>query len=396
MTKKDVTLFYGLILAVYSIGFVPMSAFSSLYLLDAGFSNGNVGVLLAVGSLLSVALQPVVGILIDKNKRFTSKKLLLILGTLIVLLGILLISIPNKSFATNALIYGTLIMLLMLGQPFMNSLGIESIINGYNINLGRGRSIGSLGYAIGSFGFGMISVLAGPKSVPIAFSLAFLVFLILLYLYPDGDEGVKSFAEKRIEMGNPFIFLTKYKRFSVILVGLIFIYFSHSLINVFALQIVVPKGGTSGDMGMASAIAAGCELITAFIFTWYMSKIKLNNIIKISGIFFTLKTLFSLLAATVPQFLLIQGFQMFGWGFMSVGIVYYVNELVGDEDIAQGQAYAGMSMTIANVLATSIGGNIIDMYGVNRMLIVGTMAAVLGTVILYFSVNDVKRGLGYS
>ena len=87
---------------------------------------------------------------------------------------------------------------------------------------------------------------------------------------------------------------------------------------------------------------------------------------------------------------------MFGWGFMSVGIVYYVNELVGGEDIAQGQAYAGMSMTIANVLATSIGGNIIDMYGVNRMLIVGTMAAVLGTVILYFSVNDVKRGLGYS
>lgn len=68
MSKKNVTLYYGLIMAVYSIAYVTMSAFSSVYLLDVGFTNGNVGVLLAIGSLLSVLLQPVVGSLIDRNE----------------------------------------------------------------------------------------------------------------------------------------------------------------------------------------------------------------------------------------------------------------------------------------------------------------------------------------
>lgn len=42
--KKNVTLYYGLIMAVYSVGFVTMSAFSSVYLLDAGLSNAGVGI----------------------------------------------------------------------------------------------------------------------------------------------------------------------------------------------------------------------------------------------------------------------------------------------------------------------------------------------------------------
>jgi len=391
MTKKDVTLYYGIIVAIYSIGYVSMSAFSSLFLLDVGLTNGNVGILLAIGSLLAVFLQPCIGALIDRSSKISSKLVILINSSLIVLLGTFIIFIPGKSIAVNSFLYCAVILLLMLNQPFVNSLGMEAINNDFSLNLGVSRSIGSLGYALGSYGFGVISVLAGPKSVPVVFSLAFLLLCILLFLYPIKDSEIKKVESQKVEMENPFLFLTRYKRFAVIIIGLIFIYFSHSLINVFALQIVIPKGGTSGSMGTASAIAAGCELITAMFFSWYMSKIKLRNIIKISGIFFVLKTLFSLLSVNVSQFYAIQTFQMFGWGFLSVAIVYYVNMIVGINDKAQGQAYAVMALTIANVLATFLGGNIIDAFGVNIMLIVGTVSSIIGTIILIASVNDIKE-----
>lgn len=391
MSKKNVTLYYGLIMAVYSIAYVTMSAFSSVYLLDVGFSNGNVGVLLAIGSLLSVFLQPVVGSLIDRNKRVSSKGVILVIAILVVIFGVMIITIPGKGIFVNALLYGTVIMLLMLGQPFLNALGMEAINNGFTLNLGIGRSIGSLGYALGSYAFGIISVKAGPRSVPVAFSIAFLVLCILIFIYPVKDSDLETVEKQKVEKDNPFLFLVRYKRFAVMLLGLILVYFSHALINVFALQIVTPKGGTSGDMGTASAIAAGCELITAFLFTWYMSKFRLSNILKVSGVFFTLKILFSMLATNVTQFYIIQAFQMFGWGFMTVGIVYYVNELVGASDKAQGQAYAGMSYTIASVLATFLGGNIIDIFGVDKMLLAGTVSAAIGTVILIFTMKDISK-----
>ncbi len=383
--KKDVTLHYGIIMAVYSVGFVTLSAFSSVYLKAVGLSNGQVGMLLAVAALLSVLLQPSTGALIDRSERISSKGVLLFFSVLILLISLLILFVPGKSMGMEMFLYGLAVMLLMLAQPFLNSLGTEAINQNYPMNLGIGRSIGSLGYALGSYVFGMVSVAIGPKSIPMASSLGFFVLCFLLYFYPVKAAAAEKPAEtsEQPTKSTPIAFMKRYPRFAVMLVGMILIYFSHCLINTFALQIVQPKGGNSGTMGTASAIAAGLELITAFFFVWYMKKIKLKTIIKVSGVFFTLKTLFSLLTKTVAGFYLIQAFQMYGWGFLSVGIVYYVNELVKADDKAQGQAYAGMAFTIASVLATSLGGNIIDMFGVNTMLIAGTVSAAVGTAILW-------------
>lgn len=391
--KKNVTVYYSLIMALYSIGFVAMSAFSSFYLLNNGLSSGAIGILIAVSSLVAVGLEPVIGALIDRTRRVSTKGVMLVIGVCIVILGLLILFIPNKSTALNTTLYGISMLLLMLSQPFVSTLGMDAINYGYPINFGVGRGMGSLGYALGSFVFGRISVAFGPRSVPIAFSTAFGVLCIILFLYPVKKEFRPATSEggKPGTHNSPFLFLLKYKRLTIILIGLILIYFSHSLINVFTLQIVEPKGGTSATMGTSSAIAAVCELITTLLFAFYMKKIKLHLIIKISGVFFTLKILFSYIVTNVPAFYAIQGLQMFGWGFMSIGIIYYVNSMVDDCDKAQGQAYAGMALTIANVLASSVGGNIIDKFGINTMLLTGTTASAIGTVILWVVMKEIKQ-----
>ncbi len=389
MNRKNVTIYYGLIMAIYSVGYVAMSAFSSLYLLDIGLSNKAVGILLAIASMVSVLLQPPVGAMIDRNPRISTKKVLLVIGIFILALGIVLIALNGENLKTTTLIYGITTMLLMLAQPFLNALGMDAINFGYKINFGLGRSMGSLGYALGSAAFGRISVMVGPKSVPIAFSIAFAVMCILLVVYPvKKPENVASGSKEKAE--NPFLLLGKYKRFAVMLIGLMLVYLSHVLINTFSLQIVLTKNGNSSDMGTAASIAAICELITLLLFPLYLKRFKLESMLKVSCFFFVLKIFASFLVPNVILFYLIQVLQMFGWGIMSMGIVYYVNNLVSDHDKAQGQAYAGMAYTIASVIGTFAGGNIIDLYGVNSMLIVGTVLALAGSIVVLFTVGKRK------
>lgn len=395
-SKKNATMYYGLIMATYSIGYVAMSAFSSVYLLDAGLTNGAIGMMLSIGSLVSVLLQPLVGSLIDNNIHVSSKRFLLLVGIVVAAIGGFIILTPTMSIGLKTFIYGIEIMLLMLAQPFLNSLGMDAINYGYPMNFGVGKTMGSFGYALGSFAFGRISVIAGPKSVPFVFSLAFLVFCVLLFIYPVKTEGIELKAvnaeggsedEDSDDLKAPF--LVRYKRFAGLLIGLILIYFSHSIINTFALQIVTPKGGTSADMGTASSIAAVCEMITTFGFVYLMRKIRIKTLLRVSGIFFTLKILCSMLVPNIMLFYLIQSLQIFGWGLMAVGIVYYVNYYVGEHDKARGQAYAGMAYTIASVIATFIGGNIIDKFGISTLLLGGTILAAIGTIILWILIEDV-------
>ncbi len=389
MPKKNVTLTYGLNSAAYSMGYVILCSFSSVYLLSIGLTNRAIGLLLGLGGIIAVVLEPIVGALIDKSKKISTRKVLMFMSLLTIIVAVLLILLSQTGVWVKTVLFGFAITFLYLAQPFLNALGTDAINMKYPINFGVGRAMGSMGYAAGSYFFGKLSVKYGPKCVPIIALLVFMLLMVFLQIYPVNKT--KASIQEKPAKENPYLFLLKYKRFAVILCGLILIYFSHMLINTFALQIVLTKNGTSADMGTASAIAAVCELITTLLFSFYMSKIKLYRLLKISGIFFILKTLFSLLVKTVPQFFLIQGFQMFGWGFLSVGIVLYVNDLVKDNDKATGQAYAGMAMTIGSVLGTFLGGSIIDFYGVNAMLIVGTIAATLGSVILWLSVNEQKK-----
>lgn len=386
MNKRNVTIYYGLIMAVYSMGYVSMSAFSSLYLLDIGLSNGAVGTLLAIASMVSVLLQPPVGALIDKNPKISTKKVLLAIAVIVLALGVVLIILNGQNLQLTTGLYGVSIMLLMLAQPFLNALGMDAINYGYPIQFGLGRSMGSMGYALGSAAFGRISVMAGPKSVPVAFAIAFAVMCILLVIYPvKKPETAEIKAREKTE--NPFLFLGKYKRFAVMLLGLILVYLSHVLINTFSLQIIVTKNGNSSNMGTAAAIAAICELITMLLFPFYQKHFKLETMMRISCVFFVLKIFASFLVTNVALFYVIQATQMFGWGIMSMGIVYYVNNLVGEHDKAQGQAYAGMSYTIASVIGTFVGGNIIDKRGVDSMLLFGTALAVLGSVIVWLTIS---------
>lgn len=140
--------------------------------------------------------------------------------------------------------------------------------------------------------------------------------------------------------------------------------------------------GGSSEMGTSMALAAIIEIPTMVFFSQLLKIAKCHTWFRICGIFFMLKSLFTLLVPSIPGFYAVQLFQMGGWGIISVSAVYYASSIMAPRDTVKGQAYYTVSFTLGNVLGAILGGWLIDLAGVTTMLIFGTACAFVGAVIL--------------
>ena len=378
--KKNLTPGYALIQAFFWMNFAAIMGYTSVYLLNCGFSNTQIGVLMAVAGVLSAVLQPIVASYADRPDSQSVKKIIIEIGIIMLVIAALLLLFRNR-MVVSGLLYGGSIMLLQLLMPLINSLGMESLNQGKKLNFGMARGMGSVAYAIAAYLLGIIVAGWGEITIPMAMLLILCGLLFTLFLFPF-EKSKTSNEKTEKKSGGPLYFFMKYKRFSFVLFGCIFLYISHVLLNSFTYQIVESKGGGSSEMGFAMALAAMLELPTLFLFGYMIKKIRADVWFRISGIFFMVKTLGTLLAPNILSFYFVQIFQMFGWALITVSSVYYVNSVMEEQDAIKGQAYMTMTYTLGSVLGALIGGALIDAVGVNTMLSFATVSAAVGMVII--------------
>lgn len=383
--SKNLTVFYAFIQGLYWMNFAAIMGYSGYYLLAKDFSNTEIGIIIAVAGIISAILQPILASYADQPQSPSLKKLMQLLLLLQLIFGILLLFVQIPTVI--GLLYGCSIALLQILTPFISALGMESINQGNNLNFGLARGMGSVAYAGLSYVLGIVTSWTGASAVPIFVMLITLSLTGVVALFPF-TKVVASTAPKSqaaSNSSNPLVFFRKYKRFSLVLLGCIFIYVSHVLLNNFTYQIIESKGGGSAQMGTATAIAAMCELPTLFLFSFIIRKIRCDILLRISGIFYAIKAIGSLLAPNVLTYYSVQTLQMLGWGLMTVVSVYYVNIIMEKEDVIKGQAYFTMTYTLGSVAAAFIGGALIDISGVNAMLIFSVISVVIGAVIVFLA-----------
>lgn len=142
-------------------------------------------------------------------------------------------------------------------------------------------------------------------------------------------------------------------------------------------------GGSSKDMGAALSIAAALELPTMALFIYIVRKIPCHTLLKISSFFFFIKALAAYFASSVALVHVSQCFQLLAFALFTPASVYYVNSIIKGKDKIKGQSLLGAAtMGIAGTLANITGGKIIDSLGVSHMLLIGSIAALLGSVIV--------------
>lgn len=390
MYDNDTTVKYCCIQAFFWMGYAVIMGFVNLYLLSVGYSSGGIGTLMAVGGLLSAAAQPMVAALADRSRIFTLKRLTLLLSALMLVCACCLL-VFRASMLLSGLFYGLVITALQSTTSLVNALGVT----GPKLpNFGLSRGFGSIAYASIAFGLGYVADLFGAAVIPTFMVLAFVMLTGILIVYPNARPERSEEAGESTS-GSPVVFFRKYPRYAVVLFGCVLLFISHVLLNSFTFQIVVSKGGGSTQMGLAMGLAAIIEIPTMVWFSKLQKIAKSHNWFRICGVFFMLKNLATLLVTTIPGFYAAQLFQMFGWGIISVSAVYYAKSIMAPEDSVKGQAYYTVAFTLGNVIGSVLGGWIIDLLGVQSMLVFGTTCAFIGAVILLiFTQNPEKIHAG--
>ena len=191
--KKHLSVRYGTIQGCYWMGLSALMGYASVYLLEKGFTNTQIGLLTAVGCILSAVLQPALASYADRPESPSVRTMLLGANLVqLVLVIFLAATARSSSIMVRALLYGASITMLMLMIPFVNSLGMETIRQGEKLDYGIGRGMGSVAYAIASWLLGRLTASFGTDVIPIWAVALTILFLICVFCFPFKKERKKA------------------------------------------------------------------------------------------------------------------------------------------------------------------------------------------------------------
>lgn len=368
------------------MAWAALMGFSSTYLLGVGLTSGQIGIIIALCGLVSAVLQPVLAGIIDRAGGNSLKKYTIGLLCFCIFLSVGMIFIPGHSTWIKGILFGLSIAILQTLSPLMNALAAKN----RKTNFGVARGVGSVAYAVIFPLLGLLVAQWNVNAVPTAVIVTFACMGIAVLAYSiDAETDVQS--EQKATDTRMQNFYKRYPRFLIMLIGVWLLYISHVLLMNFGYQIILTKGGDSVSWGTTGSIAAIMELPTMFLFAWFLKAKPSSFWVRISGISFFLQAIGALIIPNVFGYYCNQIFQLLGWAVIQVASVYYIREVISPEDAVKGQSSFTTVYTMATVIASAIGGMLIDYWGVSAMIFAAILTSGAGTAILLITVQKTEQ-----
>ena len=384
--KRSLTFRYMCHQMAYWAAAAGVMSFASAFLLAKGFPASQVGVLLAVGNLLSCALQPV---LADRADRAEGN---ILTGMVVGLTGLSMACFASLLFLPlPQWLFGLLYLLGIFTfdsmMPLMNAICVCCNNSGNRVNYGFCRGIGSLAFSVAALAIGE-AIASWGEDWMLWIVLALLAANIIITLgYPTLEKGTEHVREEVGECCSIGVFFRRYKWYCVSLLGVMLLAMFHAMTENYLIEVVRPLGGDSGSVGIALFIATLIEMPVLLGFDQVRRRISDHWLLKFSGLAFLLKAVLFYMASSVTAIYAIQLLQAVSYSFLSPTQVYYANEKISAADMVKGQAFITASYTLGCALGNFAGGQLLHYFSISAMLFAGIVMALSGTAILFATVD---------
>ncbi len=406
------TVRYALINITYFAAFCTVHAYAAVFLLANGFSNTQVGILLAVANIISAVFQPFIAGVIDKPGALTNRRFILV-SVLIILAGSVVLLFSAKSKVLIFIIYALIYMIQFSYQPVMTALCFEYQKAGCPIYYGLARGLGSASFAFMSAFIGGIVERHGVSVLLFVNIITMLLSALIIFTFkkpvPKTDSELDSetdavdekspaksddgAVEKSAAHNNIGDFARTYPAFMLFLVGTICFYFAHNMINDFMIQIIRSLGGGEKELGYSNFLQAILELPVMALIGFVLKKISSRKMLVFSGAAFFVKILILLFAGNMAVFYCSQSMQIFAYAVFIPAAAYYVSQNMEELDQVKGQAYITSAITLGGVFSNLISGVILDHFGIMPMLLTGTVVCGVGVLIAFFAMRNRRKPL---
>ena len=394
MKYKYLNLKYALINAFYLFLICATIGYAANYLLSKGFSNSVVGTALAAVSICGVLFQGFFAPIIDRSQKLDEKRFISITLILTAVMSLLMYLMPSASvFLLVLVVIG--FTFANAGMPFINSIAFIYEKEGQTINYGLCRGIGSAAYAVGSLVIGryLNLTLSGGREpasyLPLIYIAIALVTLLLVWTLETPERHPSQQAEAG-EKANYAVFFRKYSHLLPVLCGMVLIYTCHMMINNFMINVITNVGGNSANQGTALFLQAMSELPPMFMLSKILAKFDVDKVMAFAGIFYSVKHLLVWMAPNIAVLYGSMLLQMLSYALMMPAAVYFANKHIREEDRNQGQAVMMWTTTVGGIIASLIGGVLMDHLSVSAALLIGFIISVAGTLMMVWGIRRLK------
>lgn len=370
------------------------SGFAVTYLMGNGFSASQTGIILSISSICSCLIQPILGDMLDRLKTFVLPQI----TAACFAAGFtcfLFMQVLRPSVIMFGVLFGVGNFMLQITNSLNNSICAYYSNRNFSMNYGLGQGIGSLSFSFASLGYGYAIEALGIQSMMWIVLCLMGALAITASGYPKVNDFVENTLEKKKEDRVSIVeFFSKYKLFVVTMMGVLMVGMCHAMSENYFIAIFQSMGGGSEDVGIGFFI--GCLSAAPFFIFFEKIQKKINVLwfLRTAGIFFVLKMALLILATQVWQVYLIQLLQAFTYGFLFQPLYYFARQRISEADLVKGQAVAVSMYLLGTASGGFVGGRALDLFGVDRMLLLALFIAFAGTIVINVSLMRGREHYG--
>ena len=274
--------------------------------------------------------------------------------------------------------------------PLLNSLAMQFINAGVDVNYSLSRGLGSMAFAVACVILGRLSAAVGVERVLVV-NIACLAALILVTLsFPVApvECGEKAVEEQPHSV---LYILKQNPAFTLMLVAVFLAMSAHMSIENFMINVVEERGGNETHLGIALFVMGASELPAAIIFPKLWRKLGSWGMMVLAVVFMMMRFI-AMLIPVLEVTMYMQVLQMLGFGLFLPTSLYFVNENVPAADRVRGQAVMMMASTgLGGVVGNLVSGFVIDLGGVGALLVFCVGVCVAGTLVALGAFRLAKR-----
>lgn len=373
---KGFNFFYFALFALF-LSFLP------IYSAKVGISGTHIGLILGMGSLISIVAQPLWGMVSDRTR--TIKKILLLLLLASVLIGTLLFQ--AHQIWSLVILVALMNVFFLPTDPLVESLNFQTSER-EKVGYGSVRMFGALGYACVSLTAGYALNAWGMDSLSwIFFGVGCVALLLALGLSDVQASTVRPSLHHLKQF-----FLQSHTLIFFLMVLIVAI--PHKMNDTFIGLYMEQLGGDVRLTGLSWFVMTITETVMFALISKIMKPGKEAVFMMIAAGMYCLRFLLSSWIGTPYGLVALQVFQGFTFVFFYVGALQYLYRIVPDQWKATGQtALTATFFGVSGIVGSTAGGWLMDEYGGSLLYRGMGLFALLGFALgIYLVRRPIKIG----
>ncbi|MDF2540163.1 MAG: major facilitator superfamily 1 [Herbinix sp.] len=388
-STKKIGLNLLLINAFIYISFSLYAPFLSSYYSKAGINAVQIGIILTIGPVVAIFVQPLWALLSDRTGRRKDILSLVVLGSAMSMFSFYI----GHSFLTYFIASFLLAIFCTSIVPLSDAIILNKARKN-QLDFSKIRMGGTIGFAIVVIFSGMIIKYNSDLMFIMGFIGYFLLFLSIRLLPEDNAEKLrvtdkqlehKPKIKKRIKILDIFESKQIFFILAFAFINQMGLSFHYSFLGVY----MVNLGLSEGMIGVINCVSAFSEIPVLFLINRIMKKMNTTKITILACFLLSLR-IFTVTGENIMFMILSQA--LHGLTYMTIyySCAVFISHNVKQENQSQGQSILAIVQTgIGSIVGNIMGGYLVDAFGLKpayysmSAIIIITSSAIVIIQILY-------------